>query len=301
MRSIDIDFDVSAATGLEAGTIVAGTLHLPEPLIDGEPVDLLFCLHGGGYRRAYWHPPFGQDDTYSFARFFTDRGKAVLAIDLLGMGDSSRPQPETQLNRMKIAAASASALQEATAGLRDGRWAKSGAISVTGVGHSIGGMMITTQATAHKGFDRLGVFGWANLPMVLGDADPAMLAATIPAEGYLDTPKEQMRRLFFMPDVPIDVVQADEAIRSSTPSCLGRDALTPGIVHAASANIAVPVFVLQSIVDTSPDPWGEPAYFKDSTDVTLSVLADAAHCQNFATTRVQHWARFNRWIDSRPG
>jgi pimeloyl-ACP methyl ester carboxylesterase len=301
MRSLDIDFDVSAATGLDAGTTVAGTLHLPDELNSGQPIDLLFCLHGGGYRRAYWHPPFGKDDTYSFARYFTDRGKAVLAIDLLGMGDSSRPQPETKLDRLKIAAASASALKEAVVGLRDGRWATSGEISVTGVGHSIGGMMITTQAATHKGFDRLGVFGWANLPMVLGDADPAALAAAIPAEGYLDTPKEQMRRLFFMPDVPIDIVQADEAIRSSTPSCLGRDAMTPGIVHAASASLSIPVFVLQSVVDTSPDPWGEPAYFKGSTDVTLNVLADAAHCQNFATTRLQHWARFDRWIDSRPG
>jgi pimeloyl-ACP methyl ester carboxylesterase len=300
MRSLDIDFDIAAATGLEPGTTIAGTLHLPAEFTPGEPIDLLFCLHGGGYRRAYWHPSFGRDDTYSFARFFTDRGKAVLAVDLLGMGDSSRPQPETKLSRAKIAAASAFALKETVAGLRDGRWAKSGDVSVTGVGHSIGGMMIITQAATHEGFDRLGVFGWANLPMVLGGADPATLAASIPAEGYLDTPKEPMRPLFFMPDVPTDIVLADEAVRSPTPACLGRDALTPGIVHAASASIAVPVFVLQGIVDTSPDPWGEPAYFKGSTDVTLHVLAGAAHCQNFATTRVQHWSRFDRWIDSRP-
>jgi pimeloyl-ACP methyl ester carboxylesterase len=300
MKSLDIDFDVSAATGLDAGTTVAGTLHLPAELEPGKPIDLLFCLHGGGYRRGYWHPPFGQDDTYSFARYFTDRGKAVLAIDLLGMGDSSRPQPESRLDRMKIAAASAAALDETIIGLRDGRWASCGAISVTGVGHSIGGMMIITQAAAHHGFDRLGVFGWANLPMILGDTDAATLAAALPPHGYLETPKEPMRRLFFMPDVPEDVVQADEAIRSSTPTCLGRDALTPGIAHAASASLALPIFVLQSVVDTSPDPWGEPAYFKGSTDVTLSVLAGAAHCQNFATTRDQHWARFDRWIDSRP-
>lgn len=300
MRSHDIDFDVTEATGFDEPIAVAATLHLPDTLAAGTPVDLLFCLHGGGYRRRYWHPSVGENDTFSLARFFTDRGKAVIAIDQLGMGDSSRPEPESRLNRMMIATAADSVLRQALAGLADGRWASASAISVTGVGHSIGGMMIITQAAAFGGFDRVAVLGWANEPMILGDTDPATLAAGIPASGYLHTPAEPMRALFYLPDVPMDVVLADEADRSPTPSCLGRDALTPGIVHAAAASITAPIFVLHSVVDTSPAPHKETTYFTGSHDVTLSVLEGAAHCQNFATTRREHWDRLDRWIESVP-
>ncbi|ARS26847.1 alpha/beta hydrolase [Sphingomonas sp. KC8] len=300
MRSLDLKFDVTAATGIDEPVHVAGTLHLPDGIADGDPVDLILALHGGGYRRSYWHPTFGEDDGYSFSRFFTDRGKVVLALDHLGMGDSSTPARESKLTRARIAAANAHALAETVRMLGDGTHARAHRVSVTGVGHSIGGMMVITQAAAFPAMHRVAVLGWANQPMVLGDTDVATLSQTLLAEGYIPTPREQMRGLFYLPDVPADIVAADEAAGTPTPSCLARDALTPQIVHDASAAIATPVFVLHSIVDTSPDPWGEAAYFKGSKDVTLSVLEGAAHCQNFATTRREHWERLDRWIASTP-
>jgi pimeloyl-ACP methyl ester carboxylesterase len=299
MRSREVVFDVTAATGLDEPARVVGTVHLPDALELRGGLDLLLCLHGGGYRRAYWDPPFGGEE-FSFARFFTARGKAVLTLDQLGMGDSSKPEPESKLSRAKVAAANAESLAQAARALTDGTWARAGAISVTGVGHSIGGMMIITQAAAHRGMDRVAVLGWANQPMVLGDTDTAALAMTLPPFGYIAAPRKTLRTLFYLPDVPLAVVEADEALATETPSCLGRDALTPAIVHAAAAQIAVPVLVVQGVVDTSPDPWGEIRFFKGSRDVTLSVLEGSAHNHNFATSRRQHWARLDRWIDSLP-
>ncbi len=298
MRSLDLRFDVTTATGIDEPVSVAGTLHLPDDLGAG-PLDLLFALHGGGYRRSYWHPPFA-DESYSFASFFTGRSKAVLATDLLGMGDSSKPEPERKLNRARIAAASAAALDQAVTALSDGTYARASAVSVTGIGHSIGGMMIATQAAAHGGMDRVAVIGWANQPMVLCDTDVASMTGALLPGGYLPSPRADMRALFYLPDVPQELVEADEANGSLTPSCLGRDALTPGIAHEASAAITAPILVCHSVVDTSPDPWGEVRYFKASKDVTLNVLEGAAHCQNFAATRRQHWERLDRWIDSLP-
>lgn len=298
MRSTDLQLDVAAATGLDEPVHVAGTLHLPDGEAAGGRLDLLLALHGGGYRRSYWHPPF--DNAYSFARFFTDRGKAVLALDHLGMGDSTKPEPESRLSRAAIAAANAEALAQVVAGLTGGRLGQAGAVSVTGVGHSIGGMMVVTQAAAHGGMDRVAVLGWANQPMVLGGTDAATLAAMLPPHGYLPTPREPMRALFYLPDVSREIVEADEALAGETPSCLGRDALTPGIVHAAAAAIAAPVLVVHGEVDTSPDPWGEPAYFRRSRDVTLHVVAGSAHCHNLASTRRDHWARLDRWIVATP-
>jgi alpha-beta hydrolase superfamily lysophospholipase len=73
--------------------------------------------------------------------------------------------------------------------------------------------------------------------------------------------------------------------------------LTPGIVHAAAAQIAVPVLVVQSEMDTSPAPERELAYFSASPAVELQTLENAAHCQNFASGRRQHWTDLNDWID----
>jgi len=298
MRSIALTIDVSASTGLEEASLAA-CLHLPDTVPEGLPLELLVCLHGGGYTRGYWHPAFADFAGYSFAEDFSARGHAILAIDLLGMGESFKPEPETLLSRAMVAAANHQATTDVVRGLQDGSWAKAAAVTVTGVGHSIGGMMVITQAAAHQSFARVAVLGWANQPMVLGDADPAMLARAI-EPGYLATPRLMMRALFYAPDVPLALIEADEAAGSTTPSCLGRDALTPGIVHQASAAIACPVFVMHGAIDTSPDPHGEVAFFKGSNDVTLMVLPDTAHSHNFAQRRHALWDRLNGWIAATP-
>jgi pimeloyl-ACP methyl ester carboxylesterase len=288
MKSTDMMIDITSAVDIGEPAHIAATLHLPEEMPDGQ-LDLIFAVHGGGYDRHYWHPHFA-DDSYSFVRFFTDQGKIVLAIDMLGMGQSTTPEPESRLNRAKIAAAHAAALAHCIAELDR-------PISVTGLGHSMGGLMIITQAAAHEGLDRLAVLGWSNQPMVLGDTDVASLQAGLMPSGYLATPREPMRKLFYWPDVPTDLIEADEASGSKTPACLGRDALTPGIVHKASAQIGVPVLIVQSEIDTSPAPKKEPEYFSLSPNVELQIFNNAAHCQNFASNRKLHWQQLNDWID----
>jgi pimeloyl-ACP methyl ester carboxylesterase len=260
---------------------------------------LLVCLHGGGYTRAYWHPNFPNFPGYSFAEYFCARGRMVLAIDLLGMGESTKPEPETLLSRAIVVAANHQVTVEIAAGLQNGTWGRARGITVTGVGHSIGGMMAITQQAAHGSFDRLAVLGWANQPLVLAGLDPAELAASI-APGYLASPREKMRPLFYAPDVPQALIEADEAAGSTTPACLGRDALRPGIVHEASASITVPVFVMHGAIDTSPNPQGEIAFFSASNDITLMRLPETAHCHNFATLRRRLWDRLDSWIAALP-
>ncbi|MEY2943368.1 MAG: hypothetical protein RLY97_1382, partial [Pseudomonadota bacterium] len=171
-----------------------------------------------------------------------------------------------------------------------------GPVGVTGVGHSMGGMMIIAQAADDPIFDRVAVLGWANQPMILGDTDVASLQAGMPTSGYIATPRTPMRRLFYADDVPMALIEADEAHASATPVTMGRAAFTPGIVHDAAARIAVPVLVVQSVVDTSPAPQQELGYFSGAAAVELQILDSAAHCQNFAGTRAQHWAQLDDWI-----
>ena len=278
---------------------IACSLHLPDTIADRETTELLVCAHGGGYTRAYWHPNFADFPGYSLAEHFCARNYAVLAFDLLGMGESTKPEPETRLSRAIVAAASHQVTAEIAAGLQDGRWGRARGIAITGIGHSIGGMMVITQQAAHRSFHRLAVLGWANQPLVLAGLDPAALAATI-APGYLVSPREQMRPLFYAPDVPTALIEADEATGSTTPACLGRDALLPGIVHDASASITCPVFLMHGSTDTTPHLPGEAAFFTASDDITLMRLPRTAHCHNFATLRHRLWDRLDRWIAALP-
>jgi len=281
--------DVTRATDIGEPISIAASLHLPDSWEESGQ-HLVYAVHGGGYSRAYWDPPFA-DDSYSFARWFTDQGKAVLTIDMLGMGQSSQPEPESKLAFDVIERAHADALAQVVAGL--GR-----KVSITGIGHSMGGMMIIAQAARHSVFDRVAVLGWANEPMVLGDTDVSQLQQKLVPEGYMKTAREPMRKLFYWPDVPQDLIAADEAHASVTPVSLGRAALTPGIVHDDAARITAPVLVVQSIVDTSPDPERELAYFSAAASTQLQILEEAAHCQNFAGTRASHWQSLNDWIDA---
>jgi pimeloyl-ACP methyl ester carboxylesterase len=287
MKSTVMMIDVTSAVDLGEPVHIAATLHLPDDMGDG-PLSLIYAIHGGGYTRAYWHPPFA-DGSYSFARYFCDQGKAVLAIDMLGMGQSSKPEPESRLTFEMFVAAHASALTQAIAGLER-------SVSVTGIGHSMGGMMIIAQAAARPVFTRVAVLGWANEPLDLAGVDVAQLRAGIIPSGYVQTERAPMRPLFYWPDVPQSLIDADEANGSATPASLGRCALTPGIVHEAAARITVPVLVVQSAIDTSPAPENELTYFSASANVALQRLESAAHCQNFASTRAQHWSDLNDWI-----
>ena len=57
------------------------------------------------------------------------------------------------------------------------------------------------------------------------------------------------------------------------------------------------MLVVQSAIDTSPDPSRETAYFKTAASTDLQIVDNAAHCQNFAGSRRSHWADLNDWFD----
>lgn len=273
---------------------MTGSLHLPETAQGAEPVELLVCMHGGGYTRRYWHPMFESVSGYSFAEHMTGRGYAVFAFDLLGMGESSQPECASLLSRSTIAAASHCAARAAAAALHSPR------VILTGVGHSIGGMLLITQQATHLTFDRIAVQGWANHPLVLADTDPGTLAKSL-RPGYQARPRDgALRSLFYAADVPLPLIEADEAMGSVTPYCLARDALVSGIVHDAAAEITCPVFVMYGEIDTSPDPHAEVAFYTGSRDVSLVILEASAHCHNLAALRHRFWDRLDSWIVSLP-
>jgi pimeloyl-ACP methyl ester carboxylesterase len=215
------------------------------------------------------------------------------------MGESSRPEPEGQLSRAIIAAASHRAVADVVAGLERGQWGNPvDRVTTTGIGHSMGGMMVLTQADECGGFDRVALLGWSNQTIGLTETQGTTLREMAIPEGYHPSPRQQMRPLFYAEDVPLELIEADEAASCLTPSCMGRDALTPGIVAEASARLTCPVFLLYGGVDISPDPRQEVAFFKSSPHITLALEPGAAHCHNLASQRHAIWRSLAAWIGS---
>jgi pimeloyl-ACP methyl ester carboxylesterase len=289
MQARELRLDVTDVADVGERAEIAASLFLPE----GDWTELLIAIHGGGYNRKYWHPPLVGYDGYSYAEHVVSTGKALLTLDMLGMGESTKPEPESKLSRMKIAAACDATVRQVVAELGAG-------FTTTGIGHSMGGLMVISMQGAFQTFDRLAVLGWANTPMMLGDITPEAMLAITPTSGYLPSPREAMRALFYLPDVPIDLIEQDEALGGPSPASLGRDALTPGIVHDAAARISCPVFIYHGEVDTSPDPQAEAAYFPASASVTVFVHQGSAHCHNFASTRRAGWQALDDWIARTP-
>jgi pimeloyl-ACP methyl ester carboxylesterase len=85
-------------------------VSLPVTLSDGGPAEvagylyykgsyhnrtLLLALHGANYNHKYWDVPVINGHEYSFARYMAEQKYAVLAIDQLGAGESSKPDGDT--------------------------------------------------------------------------------------------------------------------------------------------------------------------------------------------------------------
>lgn len=307
MRCVDVEFDVTTLGPFTQPQHISGSLLAPDHIDAGRPIELLFCLAGGGYTRSYYHPNFPGRADLSFAEYFTGKGYFVLAVDHLGMGNSSKPEPETQMSRAIAAAANEHALQQTLTGLRAGQWfsgqgfdVKPAQIVVTGLGHSMGGMMALTQQGKFHSFDRLVVMGWTNIGLQLLDVDPADLAKATQATGYLPSPRKEMRSFFYTPDVPQEIIEMDEAAGTLSPACMGRDALVPDIVAAEARSVKSPVLLVYSEIDVSPEPLREATYYPAAHDVTVLTLPNTAHIHNFASIRFKLWDRLDSWIRSLP-
>ena len=104
------------------------------------------ALHGGNYNHKYWDIPRINGHDYSYAEFMARQGHAVLALDLLGSGTSSRPDADfLSLKEM------GSAVHQVLASLRDGSNPHGyGFQKLALVGHSLGAALAAyVQGTYH--------------------------------------------------------------------------------------------------------------------------------------------------------
>jgi pimeloyl-ACP methyl ester carboxylesterase len=321
---LPLHFDVTDQVRPLKGSLqLAAWLFVPPSIEQQAPLGLLFCLPGGSYTKAYYHLEVeGYPlESYSFALAMARRGFLVIVLDHLGVGESTHPADDMELTVEVIAQANALVVEQVRTRLAAGSLS-SGVpqlphLPVIGVGHSLGAQLALIQQAHFRSFDALSLLGWTNQAIsyagteqdlasvtdvetdahapaaeVVNDVirfkqDPAMMAAL----------RAPMHPFFFLPDVPPEVIAADDALAVPIPVGITLAASDPGLMPRAAATIHVPLFLSNGVIDVSTNVRTEAAGYTVSPDITLFTLAGSAHCHNFAATRGVLWQRLANWAE----
>jgi pimeloyl-ACP methyl ester carboxylesterase len=303
----DLRLDVSAATpsALSQGQPqwLGARIIAPAKIDAASVAPIMVCVHGGTYDKRYFDLTVPGRTGYSMAAYFAARGFIVVALDYLGVSDSSRPAGIDKADRHVFAAT-----QDAAAHLIFGMAAKGelmahlpplARIRKVGLGHSMGAMLTITQQANHATYDQLVLIGYSVRGVENArTAPPPPLPAVMDEafiKSYLPQQRKRLRPAFYAADVPADVIAADEANAAFSPLGVSGQAQTAGVVLADAAKITVPVFFAVGEVDLSPTPHVETSYFTGSDDTSLFILKGSAHGQNTANTRAILWDRTLDW------
>jgi pimeloyl-ACP methyl ester carboxylesterase len=290
-------FDVGEVVGEPAS--LAATYYpadTPNPIV-------LVCLPGGTYNRAYWHLDVAGHPGYNFAEYAAEQGYAVVAIDPLGTGESSKPTRDIGLHDI------AAALNYALTALPEITGSTASPIAVA---HSLGGYLAILQQASRPSYAGLAVLGCTNQHVAPLNLDPDFIAAAATPHGrevladqfaglipepYTEAIRDFQQKWFHLPDVPAAVLEADDRMtRSVVPRCFSAGAI-PGVVSEEAALVDVPVLLGYGEVDVSPDPSAEARFYQRSTDITTLVVPGSGHCHNMASTRHLLWQPLLEWAE----
>ena len=249
----------------------------------GDPRAALFCFPGGGMDRRWFDL---EAKGRSFANAMEARGFAVVTIDPLGWGESSRPRDGFALVPEAVAAAHARAVdalaQQLPAGLRR-----------IGVGHSLGALLTIVQQAEHESFDALVLLGATTrgLRVVLSDEELAYAERPEAAraelvrlakkrsggEAWFTLPLAARAGAIFNGGADPAALAAMRSIACDVVSVLALFSMLPGVSAPWAERVRVPVFLGVGERDITGPPHELPAAFPASRDVTLHVQPGASH------------------------
>lgn len=306
MRKLFVRAPVGNVAGV-ANAELAATIFVPEAL--SAPHVVIFGVPGGGYARGYFDLSFEGRAGYSEAEYHTARGIVFVAVDHIGVGESTLPDL-SRITLDDLARCYDLAVRWVLAGLAAGSFGFERIEDpfVVGIGQSMGGCVTILTQAWRQSFDAIGVLGYSaihtKLPTPPGEA--AFVSGAKPGAGS----DFNYRWAFHADDEPEDIVQADMAngypIRNRPTPAFGSASvphvavtmMRPGIVAEQAASITQPVFIGDGERDVCPDPHAEPRAYAASRDVTLMIVPNMAHMHNFASTRKLLWRRLADWSES---
>jgi len=317
----ELILDVSASLPFAETIYLAASVHLDRAA--AAPRAVLICWPGGSYARAYWDMHIPGHEGYSFADHMSAQGFVVVAADHLGVGASSKPANGDRVDFDTVSAAAAAFVEQVRGLMAEGAPELGGtplpATPIVGVGHSLGDCLTAVTQARHRCYDGVALLGFTHgqkdaavsaVTAATGDGDPdadansrrqtaveqaqAFFAGTWD-DVYCFAPREPNHTWLHRPDVPDEVIAADDAIAVRWPRQCYVQALTAGYSAEFADQIDCSIFLGFGDHDVPPTPHDEVGFYTGSRDVTLYVLPDTAHCHNFAGTRTQLWDRIGVW------
>jgi pimeloyl-ACP methyl ester carboxylesterase len=290
-----LTFPVTLSNGSAAE--VAGYLYYKGSYRDRT---LLVAIHGATYNHKYWVVPTINGHEYSFADYMADRKYAVLAIDELGTGESTRPDDGDLLTLDQTA----STIHQVITQLRAGDGGVGYAFSrVVTVGHSLGAInAIYEQATYHDA-DAVVSTGMGHVPHEL--PIPAEVIGAMLQFEYSPLPAEGRSALFYYaPGADPDVIAYDNNFLADL---LARGQLSTAIlgifdpavtrVGATTGRVLVQLGEFDALFPASLAE-GEAAYFTSASSVTGQSLAGVGHDFNTHFRNHEGWRLIDEWLQS---
>ena len=324
MRSITVRIEVGHAVDADIPQYVAGTVYLPDTMEDQDRDLVIFASPGGGYSQHYFNMHFPGHEGYSEAEYHTSRGIVFVAMDHLGVGESSLELLDT-LRFEQAAAANDAFVRAVVAQLREGDIAPDVRPLtnpfVVGIGQSMGGGVTMAMQSQHQTFDAIAVLGKSALHTILPQPTFELFdvqrsicnfsRATPVAELSIELTSSKVPDFvypFHWPEEPEDIVRADmeggyphrsrdRAPKFGSVTCprFTVAMMSPAFMTPDAARIKVPVLMVAGERDVQPDIRREPTAFINSNDVSVYVVPRMAHMHNFAPTRRVLWQRVADW------
>ncbi|OBK63246.1 alpha/beta hydrolase [Mycobacterium colombiense] len=309
-----LTFDVTGGLGSGESLTQVAWAFLPTRPTDARAA--LLCLAGGTYDKHYWHMEIDGYPGYSFGEHLAAAGYIVIALDHLGVGQSSDPVASGMVGLELLAAGDAEVARQVRDGLRNGDLIDGVSpltIPLVGVGHSMGACL-TTIIQANTGvYDAVALLGYGvqitNVYEETADAGDlesrlqqtiaaaCQLTGASPEDSHMLAPRSYLADMFYAGEVPQPVMNADDAVASRTPLRAGAEVTTPGFVERYTPQVDVPVLLaFGAAVDVSPNPYAEPANYTGAPDVTVHLVPKSGHCHNFASHRARLWDRIAAWV-----
>lgn len=323
LRRVELRIDVTGSVKLQGKIEIAATAFLPEPAKLGERPVVIFALPGGGVTRHYFDIQIPGHDGYSEAEYHVTHGFIFVAIDHLGVGDSTTTSLDT-MHIEDIAAADDSAVREISRRLADGTLSSGYPVLPklfrVGMGGSMGSGVTIIMQGRHRTYDAIAPMGYSAIHTVMPQpteaqrikamtgperilsrwSDPKTLSLSASSASTSDNIYP-----IFWEDVPKDIVALTQTgFHTQTPTAMWSSKtipncviamLSPGYVAEEAAHIDVPVLVGVGERDVVPNPLAESAAYQNTRDITVFVVPHMAHNHNLASSRRMLWDRIEDW------
>jgi pimeloyl-ACP methyl ester carboxylesterase len=297
--------------GNESGEIAARIVMPPPEIRPANPA-VLFCMPGGAFSKNYFDLDPNGSEGYSFAADMAERGHVVVAIDHLGVGESTLPKDGYVLHPDVVSAtnnAAVSTIKEALHAGLDGLPPLPTFTSI-GVGHSMGGMLTAVTQSHFRPYQAIIIMASSAYGLPDGlDTDfralahkPALFRAQLvpllrskKIGPYL--PLDWSERSREMPNggEPNGIL-ALRGARADVIAPCGWTSMTPGSWAPEAASIDVPLLLFFGDDDLCREPHTIPALFKSCPDVTLHILPKTGHNHMVFASRKRMFKRIDRWL-----